>query len=269
IPAASIPIRWDSVFAAQWMMGAASTTKNRRQRRPVRAGHRRPALPAARRYAGRAIEDLPECRELPFQCMPAARFEASIATWRVSCESDCLARKEAVAWEEFTASLSEGNTAARNGCVTTNGYSRLGGPTLRCAGIAAAETPALALLSGCKPDVQLAELAGEILRGQRLRGVFENGRCLIGLDHFAVIEEHRFVRDPGRLLHVVRDDDNRQPVLELVDEVFDVCSRGRVESRSRLVEKQDFGFGRQGPGDAQSLLLPSRQGVGRLLEAIF
>src|SRR4029078_7764215 len=92
---------------------------------------------------------------------------------------------------------------------------------------------------------------------------------LVGLDDFPVIQEHGFIGNPRRLLHVVRDDHDRQVLFELVDQVFNMRRGGGVEGRRGLVEQQQLRRRGQGARDAQPRLLPPRQGVRRLLQAVF
>ena len=73
------------------------------------------------------------------------------------------------------------------------------------------------------------------------------------------VEERGRVRDARRLLQVVRDDDDRQLALQLVQQLFDLLRRDRIERARRLVEQQHFRLVRQRPRDAQPLLLAARQ----------
>ena len=61
------------------------------------------------------------------------------------------------------------------------------------------------------------------------------------LDELSFEEEGRLIRHAGRLLHVVRHDDNRVVVLELEDQVFDPRRARRVEGRGWLVHQQHVG----------------------------
>jgi hypothetical protein len=69
------------------------------------------------------------------------------------------------------------------------------------------------------------------------------------------VEEGGLVADPGGLLHVVRDDHDGVLLLELPDQVFDRKRENRVECRARLIHQQHLRLNRNGPGNAQSLLL--------------
>src|SRR5258706_11684175 len=66
------------------------------------------------------------------------------------------------------------------------------------------------------------------------------GRCgedLIGPAAFhelAEPEKRRDVGDTGRLLHVVRDDDDRVTALQLINQLFDPLRGDRIERRRRL-----------------------------------
>src|SRR5436853_7398911 len=54
-------------------------------------------------------------------------------------------------------------------------------------------------------------------------------------------EEGRVVGHPGRLLHVVGDDDDRDLGADLPDRLLDALGGGRVERRAGLVHEQDPG----------------------------
>ena len=81
-------------------------------------------------------------------------------------------------------------------------------------------------------------------------------------------QERAQVRDPRRLLHVVRDDHDRDPVLELAHELLDPLRGDRVERRRRLVHEQDLGLDGERPRDAEPLLLAARQGRGVRLQPV-
>ena len=72
-------------------------------------------------------------------------------------------------------------------------------------------------------------------------------------------------RDPRRLLHVVRDDDDRVLLLERLDQVLDRQRRDRVQRRARLVHQQHLRLDGDRPGDAQPLLLAAGQPGARLV----
>ena len=81
-------------------------------------------------------------------------------------------------------------------------------------------------------------------------------------------EERGAVGDARGLLHVVRDDDDREVALELLHEVLDARGRDRVERRARLVHQHDVGLDRERTGDAQALLLTTRQREAAVLELV-
>ena len=81
-------------------------------------------------------------------------------------------------------------------------------------------------------------------------------------------EERGAIRDARRLLHVVRDDDDRIRALQLVDQLLDALRGDRVERRRRLVHQQDLRLDRQRAGDAQPLLLAARERQRRLVQPI-
>ena len=111
------------------------------------------------------------------------------------------------------------------------------------------------------PDARLgATPSSRTSRSRSLRSASRDGRGedLVGpvaLDQLAEPEEGRHVGDARRLLHVVRDDDDRVAALELVDQLLDALRRDRVERRRRFVHQQDLGLDGQRARDAQPLLL--------------
>src|SRR3546814_12179711 len=69
-------------------------------------------------------------------------------------------------------------------------------------------------------------------------------------------------REVGRarsLLHVVGDDRDRVIGLELIDQLFDLGGRDRIERRSRFVQQQHVRAHGDRTGDAQALLLSTGQ----------
>src|SRR3954449_12130458 len=116
-------------------------------------------------------------------------------------------------------------------------------------------------VSGTRPP--LPELPGDVLLGP---GVLRVGEDLVGLavlDQAArsALAEHerRVVGHTRGLLHVVGDDDDREAVLELLDEPLDLQRRLGVERGGRLVHEDHVGLDRDRPRDAEPLLLAARQ----------
>src|SRR6266568_716393 len=88
--------------------------------------------------------------------------------------------------------------------------------------------------------------------------LLRGGEDLLGhpaFNHFPQVEKGGDVGDPGRLLHVVGDDDDGVPLLQLLDQLLDLQGRDRVEGRGRLVHQDHLRLDRDGPGDAEPLLL--------------
>ena len=65
------------------------------------------------------------------------------------------------------------------------------------------------------------------------------------------------------------DDDDGVVLLELAHEVFDGQGGDGVKGGARLVHQQYLGFDGNGTGDAQSLLLSTREGTAGNSEAVF
>ena len=71
------------------------------------------------------------------------------------------------------------------------------------------------------------------------------------------IEESGVIGHARGLLQVVRDDDDRQLLLQLVDQLLDLLRRDRVERAGRLVEQQHLRLVGERARDAKALLLPA------------
>jgi hypothetical protein len=67
------------------------------------------------------------------------------------------------------------------------------------------------------------------------------------------------LRDPGRLLHRVGDDDDGVVLTQFVDQFLDLGGGDGVKRRTGLVHQDHFGIHGNGPGDAQPLLLAAGQ----------
>src|SRR5438105_15585796 len=92
--------------------------------------------------------------------------------------------------------------------------------------------------------------------------------CGSRFNQLALEKEGRQIRHAGRLLHIMRDDDDGVMALEFENQVFDAGGRGGVESRSRLVEQNDLRVGCQRLRDTQALLLPAGKVKGRITEPV-
>src|SRR3569833_112362 len=104
-----------------------------------------------------------------------------------------------------------------------------------------------------------AEAARVVGLGALVLGGGVQGRGRPELDQLAEVHVGGVVGLVRRLLHVVRDDHDRIVLLQLVDQLLDLGGRDRIERRARLVEQDHLGLHRHGAGDAQALLLATRQ----------
>src|SRR4051794_33320767 len=121
---------------------------------------------------------------------------------------------------------------------------------------------------GRPSDIRSAELPGDVVLGT---GVVRLGEDLLGhvvLDQLAVEHERRGVGHARRLLHVVRDDDDRVALLELGDELLDLQRGDRVQRRAGLVHQDHLGLDRDRARDAQALLLATREAHARRAQAV-
>src|SRR3954470_23782268 len=119
-----------------------------------------------------------------------------------------------------------------------------------------------------KGMARLPELARDVLLGAGVARIAEDLPRRRVLDELAEQHERRRVRHARGLLHVVRDDDDRVALLELLDQVLDLERRDRVEGRAGLVHEDHVGLDGDRPRDAQALLLAAREADARLVEPI-
>ena len=90
---------------------------------------------------------------------------------------------------------------------------------------------------------------------------------LVELHHFAQIKESSLVAHASRLLHIMRDDNNRIVLFQFMNQFLYFCRRDRVERRRRLVHQQYRRRHRHRAGNAKTLLLTAGQCISRLLSA--
>src|SRR6266850_1760650 len=90
---------------------------------------------------------------------------------------------------------------------------------------------------------RLSESAGDVVLGLFLLRLDEQVVGDAELDQLANVHVGREIRDPRGLLHVVRHDEDRHPLLEVVDQHLDRGGGDRVERRGRLVEQQQLRVG--------------------------
>src|SRR5512139_2837735 len=93
-----------------------------------------------------------------------------------------------------------------------------------------------------------AEAAGDVVLGFLAARLEEDRVGLVELDQLAEVHVRSVVRHPRRLLHVVRDDQDRHLLLELPDQLLDARRGDRVERGGRLVEQHDLRVGGERAG---------------------
>src|SRR5690349_1974393 len=103
----------------------------------------------------------------------------------------------------------------------------------------------------------------------RVAGRGEELRRRTELDELANQQERGEIADTRGLLHVVRHGHNGAKILQLNQELLDFCRTDGVERRARLVKQQHFRVDGQCAGDAQALLLTSREFVSGLVKVVF
>src|SRR4051794_30802215 len=79
-------------------------------------------------------------------------------------------------------------------------------------------------------------------------------------DHFSMIDDGDAVAEHFRLVHVMRRQHDRAAErLEIRDEIPELTARLWIESRRRLVEKEQVGVADDRAGKREPLLLSTRQ----------
>src|SRR3954469_21884563 len=85
-----------------------------------------------------------------------------------------------------------------------------------------------------------AEPAGDVILRAPVARRGKNPVGVVELDQFAEIHEGGLVRDPCRLLHIVRDDGDGVILRQFLDQLLDLGGRDRVQRRTGLVEQYHF-----------------------------
>src|SRR6516164_973588 len=102
-----------------------------------------------------------------------------------------------------------------------------------------------------------SEPAGDISLRSRVGWSREQLRRWSEFNQLAGQKKCREVAHACRLLHVVRDDGNRRKVFQFHQQFLDFRCADGIQRGTGLVEQQYFWLYRQGPRNAQPLLLPS------------
>ncbi len=86
----------------------------------------------------------------------------------------------------------------------------------------------------------------------------KDGRCLaLSSTKAPLKKERRAISDTGSLLHIVRHNHNGVLLFELVDQIFDLQRGDWVERGAGSSMSKYCRLHREGPGNAQPLLLPA------------
>src|SRR5688572_361355 len=75
----------------------------------------------------------------------------------------------------------------------------------------------------------LTKTSGYVVFRLFLRGIGKNFAGEIVLDQFSQVEEGRIIRDARGLLHIMRDDHNREILLQVENQFLDLGRGNRVE----------------------------------------
>src|SRR5580700_7108703 len=94
------------------------------------------------------------------------------------------------------------------------------------------------------------EPAGDVIFRFPFGRTLENDLGLVEFDQVAQQKEAGEFRYAGGLLHVVRNDHLRALVFEGEQQIFDLRGGNGIESRTGLIEKQNFRIHRQSASDA-------------------
>src|SRR2546425_12830575 len=112
----------------------------------------------------------------------------------------------------------------------------------------------------------LSEPPGDVTFRQRLFGSLEELARHADLDDMTQVHERGRLRDASGLLHVVRHDDHGIVLFQVKDEVLNLRGCNRIEGRARLVHQGDLRLDREGPRNAQALLLATPETRAALVE---
>lgn len=115
----------------------------------------------------------------------------------------------------------------------------------------------------------LHETPGDVLLGELVGGVAEDGHGIITLDDLAFVKEGRLVGDTLGLLHVVSHDDKGELAAQLGNEIFNAGGGDGIERGTGLIHEENARLQSHGARDAESLLLTAGEAGGRLMQAIF
>src|SRR4051812_39058813 len=108
-----------------------------------------------------------------------------------------------------------------------------------------------------------AEAPRDVVFRELVARVREDAVRLADFDQVAEMEVRRTLGNTRGLLHGMRDDDDRIRLAQLVDEVFDLRRRDRVERGARLVHQGHFRVHPDRARDAEALLLAPRAARAR------
>src|SRR5262249_13647426 len=103
-------------------------------------------------------------------------------------------------------------------------------------------------------DAVSTKSASDVILGLLVLGLDEDRIGHVELDQLSEIHVRRVVGDPRSLLHIVRDDDYGEVLLQLVQQLLDLGRGDRVERGRRLVEQYHLRLDGDAAGDAQALL---------------
>src|SRR5580692_6368252 len=87
----------------------------------------------------------------------------------------------------------------------------------------------------------LSKTTGDVILGLSFSGACEYLGRVADFDEPSHVEKAGSLRYAGSLLHVVRDDHDRELVAKLGHEVFDLGGRYRIERARGLVHEKHFG----------------------------
>ena len=114
-----------------------------------------------------------------------------------------------------------------------------------------------------------AKAAGDVVLGLLPLGLDEDFISLAELNHLAQIHVGRVIRYAGSLLHVVGHDRHGVVGLQLMNELFNLCRRDRIQGGCGLIQQNHGRLDRDRAGNAEPLLLPAGKGKAALIELVF
>ena len=90
--------------------------------------------------------------------------------------------------------------------------------------------------------------------------------CHFRLHQPSILEKGHIVRNTLYLCQIVSDNDDGITLTQLQQQFFDLCRGLYIQRRAGFIQQQYLGLDRQGPGNAEALLLSAGKLQGALMQ---